>query len=259
MATNMHVRESGTPGDPAVVFLHGAGASGLMWRHHVARLDDRFHCLAPDLPGFGQSNRLAPLTVDKTADLIAELIEARVPARRAHVVGLSWGGAVTHRLLGRHPELVDRAVIDCAGVLTARGGPLVLLGDRGGLAVSPHAPGDRPVQPNDRDGRDGTGGSAGGVAPSVPAGVRRRLQGRRLRRRAQRDVADPAHGRRGGDGNPPIQCGTGGAHGARGGTVRARRRARLAGATGGAPRPDGRGLAHRAGAPCRARRREGVA
>jgi pimeloyl-ACP methyl ester carboxylesterase len=128
MGTRMHVHESGTPGAPAVVFLHGAGASGRMWRHHVARLDDRFHCLAPDLPGFGQSNRLAPLTVDETADLIAELIEARVPARRAHVVGLSWGGAVTHRLLGRRPELVDRAVIDCAGVLTARSGSLVLLG-----------------------------------------------------------------------------------------------------------------------------------
>ena len=134
MATNMHVHESGTPGAPAVVFLHGAGASGLMWRHHAARLDDRFHCLAPDLPGFGQSNRLAPLAVDETADVIAELIETRVPARRAHVVGLSWGGGVTHRLLGRHPELVDRAVIDSAGVLTWLGGPLVLLAI---TAVSP--------------------------------------------------------------------------------------------------------------------------
>jgi len=134
MGTTMYVHESGTPGAPAIVFLHGAGASGLMWRHHVARLDDRFHCLAPDLPGFGQSNRLAPLTVDETADLIAELIETSVPARRAHVVGLSWGGGVTHRLLGRHPELVGRAVIDCAGVLTARGGSLVLLGI---TAVSP--------------------------------------------------------------------------------------------------------------------------
>ncbi len=122
MATDMYVHESGSPGSPAVVFLHGAGASGLMWRQHMARLGDRFHCLAPDLPGFGRSKRLAPLTVDETADLIAELIETRVPARRAHVVGLSWGGGVTHRLLGRHPELVDRAVIDSAGVLTARGG-----------------------------------------------------------------------------------------------------------------------------------------
>lgn len=126
--TTMHVHEAGTPGAPAVVFLHGAGASGLMWRHHMARLEDRFHCLAPDLPGFGASNRLAPLTVDETADLIAELIETRVPARRAHVVGLSWGGGVAHRLLARHPELVDRAVIDCAGVLTARGGSLLMLG-----------------------------------------------------------------------------------------------------------------------------------
>jgi pimeloyl-ACP methyl ester carboxylesterase len=130
----MYLHESGSPGSPAVVFLHGAGASGLMWREHTARLSDRFHCLAPDLPGFGRSNNLAPLTVDETADLIAELIETRVPARRAHVVGLSWGGAVAHRLLERRPELVDRAVIDSAGVLTWRGGPLVLLAI---TAVSP--------------------------------------------------------------------------------------------------------------------------
>jgi pimeloyl-ACP methyl ester carboxylesterase len=132
--TTMFVHESGAAGSPAVVFLHGAGASGLMWREHMARLGDRFHCLAPDLPGFGRSNRLPPLTVDETADLIAELIESRSPARRAHLVGLSWGGGVTHRLLSRHPELVDRAVIDCAGVLTSRGGPLVLLGI---TAISP--------------------------------------------------------------------------------------------------------------------------
>jgi pimeloyl-ACP methyl ester carboxylesterase len=133
-ASTMFVHETGTPGAPAVVFLHGAGASGRMWRDHMARLGDRFHCLAPDLPGFGQSNHLAPLTVDETADLIAELIDTRVPGRQAHVAGLSWGGAVTHRLLQRRPELVDRAIIDCAGVFTWRGGPLVLLAI---TAVSP--------------------------------------------------------------------------------------------------------------------------
>jgi pimeloyl-ACP methyl ester carboxylesterase len=105
-----------------------------MWREHMTRLGDRFHCLAPDLPGFGHSNRMAPLTADETADLVAALIEARVPGRRAHVVGLSWGGGVAHRLLGRRPELVDRAVIDCAGVLTSRGGSLILLAI---AAVSP--------------------------------------------------------------------------------------------------------------------------
>jgi pimeloyl-ACP methyl ester carboxylesterase len=134
MGTRMHVHEAGTPGAPAIVFLHGAGASGQMWRDHMARVGDRFHCLAPDLPGFGQSNQVAFLSRSATADAVAELIESRVPARRAHVVGLSWGGAIAHTLLASHPALVDRAVIDCAGVFTARAGSLVLLGI---TAVSP--------------------------------------------------------------------------------------------------------------------------
>jgi pimeloyl-ACP methyl ester carboxylesterase len=129
----MYVHESGDPASPAVVFLHGAGASGFMWRQHMARLAG-FRCLAPDLPGFGRSNGLAPLSRAVTADLVAELIVARVPARRAHLVGLSWGGALVHTLLDRHPGVVDRAVIDGAGVLTWWGGRLILLGV---AAVSP--------------------------------------------------------------------------------------------------------------------------
>jgi 3-oxoadipate enol-lactonase len=123
----MYVHESGVPGSPAVLFLHGAGASGGMWREHMARLTG-FQCLAPDLPGFGRSNHLACPSRGETADLVAELVATRVPARRAHVVGLSWGGAVAHALLDRHPRLVDRAVIDGAGVLTWWGGKLILLG-----------------------------------------------------------------------------------------------------------------------------------
>jgi pimeloyl-ACP methyl ester carboxylesterase len=124
----MYVHEAGSPGSPAVVFLHGAGASGRMWAAHIARLADRFHCLAPDLPGFGQSNQLSPASLDETAELVATLIGERAPARRAHAVGLSWGGGVIHALLGRDPELLDRAVIDGAGILSWRGGVLVQLG-----------------------------------------------------------------------------------------------------------------------------------
>jgi len=109
----MYVHESGTPGSPAIVFLHGVGQSGRIWREHMARLTG-FHCLAPDLPGFGRSNHLRPASRSETADLVAALIETRVPARRAHVVGLSWGAVVIHALLDRHPDRVDRAVIDGA-------------------------------------------------------------------------------------------------------------------------------------------------
>lgn len=125
----MHVHESG-PGDaPAVVLLHGAGAGGRMWRDHMAALSG-FHCLAPDLPGFGRSNRMPFLARSVTADLVAELIRARAAGGRAHVVGLSWGGGVAHTLLDRHPGLVGRAVIDGAGVLDWWAGAAVLLAVR---------------------------------------------------------------------------------------------------------------------------------
>jgi pimeloyl-ACP methyl ester carboxylesterase len=111
----MYVEESGTPGSPAIVFIHGMGQSGRIWREHMARLTD-FHCLAPDLPGFGQSNQLPSVSLGETADLVAELIETRVPARRASVVGISSGGWVIRDLLDHHPDRVERAVIDGAPV-----------------------------------------------------------------------------------------------------------------------------------------------
>jgi pimeloyl-ACP methyl ester carboxylesterase len=113
----VYIHESGTPGSPAIVFVHGGGPSGPMWRDHMERLAGEFHCLAPDLPGFGRSNRLAPISLSQTADLVAALIAARVPGRRAHVVGLSYGGSVVLALLDRHPDVLDRVVIDGACVL----------------------------------------------------------------------------------------------------------------------------------------------
>jgi pimeloyl-ACP methyl ester carboxylesterase len=126
LVSEVYVHESGTPGLPAVVFIHGGGPSGAMWRDHLERLAGGFHCLAPDLPGFGRSNRLAPISLSRTADLVAELITARVPGRRAHVVGLSYGGSVAIALLARHPEVIDRAVIDGACVIPRLDDALIL-------------------------------------------------------------------------------------------------------------------------------------
>jgi len=122
----LHVYESGVPGSPAVMFLHGAAVSGRMWSDHMARLSG-YHCLAPDLPGFGRSNSLRWRSRFETADQIADIIESRTPARRAHVVGLSLGGSVAHTLLAHRPDLLDRVIVDGAGVLPWRGnGPFTL-------------------------------------------------------------------------------------------------------------------------------------
>ncbi len=108
---DLYVEESGTPGSPAIVFIHGAGQSSREWRQHMDRLPG-FHCLAPDLPGFGRSNHLGSATKEHVADVLARLIEERVPTKRASVVGISSGGLHIHALLDRHPDRVERAVID---------------------------------------------------------------------------------------------------------------------------------------------------
>jgi pimeloyl-ACP methyl ester carboxylesterase len=125
--TELYVHESGTPGAPAIVFLHADGASGGMWDRHMRRLAG-YHCLAPDLPGHGRSNQLPWTSLDNTTQQVVGLIEERIPARQAHVVGLSLGGVVAHTLLAHRPELLDRVVIDGAGVLPSRGVGLWKLG-----------------------------------------------------------------------------------------------------------------------------------
>lgn len=112
----MYVRESGTPSSPAVVFLHGVGTSGSMWARHMDDLDG-FYCLAPDLPGFGQSNALAWKSRDDVTDSIAALIRTRASHGKAHVVGLSLGGSIAHTLLARHSDILERVVIDGCNVL----------------------------------------------------------------------------------------------------------------------------------------------
>lgn len=129
----LYIQESGTPGSPAIVFLHGVGNSGKMWAKHTARLVG-YHCLAPDLPGFGRSNHLPWRSRADTMKQVAELIEARIPSRRAHVISLSLGGSVAHTLLARRPDLLDRVVIDGCGVLPWWGIGLIKLGV---AAVSP--------------------------------------------------------------------------------------------------------------------------
>src|SRR3954452_19185195 len=53
---DLHHRESGEPGDPAVLLVHGYPESSYMWRDILPALAAAgYHALAPDLPGYGDS------------------------------------------------------------------------------------------------------------------------------------------------------------------------------------------------------------
>ena len=110
----LYTRESGSAQNPAIVFLHGGGAGGWMWQPQLDALSDAFYCLAPDLPEQGRSMEIKPFSIQDSVERVAGLIRECVPGGKAHVVGLSEGAQITVALLGRFPEVVDRAVISSA-------------------------------------------------------------------------------------------------------------------------------------------------
>jgi pimeloyl-ACP methyl ester carboxylesterase len=87
-----------------------------MWQQQFQQLTD-FSCLAPDLPGHGQSRMVPWRSFEQTADLIAEIIRDKIPSGRSHIVGLSLGSYVGLSLLSRHPDVVERAMLSGINIL----------------------------------------------------------------------------------------------------------------------------------------------
>jgi len=90
---------------PTIVFLHGTRLTGAVWASQVDALADRFHCLAPDLPGHGRAAGV-PFTLDGAAASVAELIEREAHGGRAIVVGLSLGGYIAMAVAAGWPDRV---------------------------------------------------------------------------------------------------------------------------------------------------------
>ena len=114
---DLFVRESGPVGAPAIVFLHGGKMSGWSWEPVVQRMQ-RYHCLVPDLPQYGNSLRLGPFEMGRAARAVAALVRSRVGTDRVHVVGFSLGAQVGVQLLAAEPKLIDRAVL-CGTIVNA--------------------------------------------------------------------------------------------------------------------------------------------
>src|SRR6516164_2447242 len=72
---NIFYREAGNEAAPRVVLLHGFPASSHQYRNLIPALADRFHVIAPDYPGFGNSDMPDPATFAYTFDKTSEIIE----------------------------------------------------------------------------------------------------------------------------------------------------------------------------------------
>jgi pimeloyl-ACP methyl ester carboxylesterase len=98
-------REAGPKGAPKLLLLHGFPTSSHMFRDLIPRLADRYHIVAPDLPGFGQSDDPKANTFDSIADTIERFTEI-VGFDRFAVYIFDYGAPTGLRLAIRHPERI---------------------------------------------------------------------------------------------------------------------------------------------------------
>jgi pimeloyl-ACP methyl ester carboxylesterase len=100
------VYSEGGKGEP-VLLLHGFGASADNWNRFAGRLGRRYHVIAPDLPGWGQSTRLEGESYGyaKQLERLHEFVN-RLGLKRFHVIGHSMGGFIASAYAARYPEQV---------------------------------------------------------------------------------------------------------------------------------------------------------
>jgi 4,5:9,10-diseco-3-hydroxy-5,9,17-trioxoandrosta-1(10),2-diene-4-oate hydrolase len=118
----LHFHEAGDRANPTVVLLHGGGPGASAWSNfgrNLVVLSGRFHVLAVDQPGFGQSTK--PAEFDRqfftfSADALAELL-GQLAVPHAHVVGNSLGGGTAVRFALNHPDQAGRLVLMAPGGL----------------------------------------------------------------------------------------------------------------------------------------------
>jgi pimeloyl-ACP methyl ester carboxylesterase len=106
-------REAGEPGAPVVLLLHGYPTSSFMFHELIPRLADRYHVIAPDLPGFGFTEVPAERKYTYTFDALTGTIEAFANALgldRYAIYIFDYGAPTGLRLAMRHPERVTAIV-----------------------------------------------------------------------------------------------------------------------------------------------------
>ena len=112
-------REAGDLHQPTLVLLGGFPSSSHMFRTLIPAIEGRFHLIAPDYPGFGNTQMPDPSTFAYTFDHLAAITEhllTQLGVTRAGWYLQDYGGPIGNRILGRHPEWLEWLIIQNANI-----------------------------------------------------------------------------------------------------------------------------------------------
>lgn len=106
LGSSMAYREAGAEDAPVALFLHGNPTSSHIWRNILPLVSPVAHCIAPDLIGFGQSDKpdIAYRFVDHVRYLDAFIEQRGITS--AYLIAQDWGTALAFHLAARRPDLV---------------------------------------------------------------------------------------------------------------------------------------------------------
>jgi len=113
-ANGVRLRVAERGNGPSLILLHGLFMDHTTWDAVGDALDGDYRVVAPDLPGFGQSEKPPesrfPYGINAFADAVVDLY-AGLELGRAILVGHALGGAVAITLAARHPELISKLIL----------------------------------------------------------------------------------------------------------------------------------------------------
>lgn len=106
-------REAGNPENPTIVLLHGYPSSSHQYRKVLAQLSDEYHLVAPDYPGFGNSDFPSPEDYEYTFDNIAETMDRFLQLKGLDSFAImmqDYGAPIGFRIATAHPEKVTAII-----------------------------------------------------------------------------------------------------------------------------------------------------
>ncbi len=113
----VHYWEDGTDIQQCILLLHGGfGDAWLHWSHLFPILAKEYHLIAPDLPGYGQSERLTNMNLDSLVEWTKSILD-ELNIEQAIVIGNSFGALITRLFAAHYPKYTPAIILVNGGVI----------------------------------------------------------------------------------------------------------------------------------------------
>jgi len=107
-------REAGSKDNPTLLLLHGFPTSSHMFRNLIPKLSKKYHVIAPDYPGYGNSSMPSTSEFEYTFDNMSSIVEQllnKLSIEKYSMYVMDYGAPIGFRLASKNPEQIESLII----------------------------------------------------------------------------------------------------------------------------------------------------